>query len=849
MCYRAPKGVSELRSLGQAKAYPTLRTIPALGRIYSMLFDIRYALRTLARNPGFAVVAILTLALGIGANTAIFTIFNGVLLHPLPYPHAERLVAVQEVVPKFEKFGPTLPVNSWHFREWRKQNRSFDGLALLNSADFTLTGAGEPERLSGARVSSSLFPMLGVQAAIGRTFLEEEDQPGHDRVVVISDRLWTRRFQRNPAVVGSKIVLNGAPFEVVGVLAPSARIPTDEQLYSMAGGVAADDIWKPFAISDDELTIMGDFDYGAIGLLKPGVSLVQATADLNAIQNGISQAMADKTVMRVSLSGLHQQITGSSRASLTLLLAATGAVLLIVVVNLANLLLARAAGRAKELAVRAAIGAGMGRLVRQMLTESLILALAGGALGALAAQWALKAAIRTAPLEIPGLQYVHMDLTALAFVALVSIASGVLFGVLPAWRTAHADPQLALTSAGRGTTDRGGGRVRSLLIAAEVALSAVCLVAGGLLLNSFVRLIHVDTGFRPEHALAMELSLPEIRYPDREARGRFVKPLIERIESLPGVVAAGINNRGPLSGVGSNLELWVEGVDMPAVDRPEVDYRCISPDYLRAVGIPLVSGRLIAEQDRGRRVGMVSLKTAQRMWPGQDPIGRRFQLGGGDNFVADQDAWVTVIGVVGDVRSILKQTPNMTVYLPYWQRDRAYFALVVRTAMDPLAITPALRAAIHSLDRELVVPRPMTLEDVVDSSVRQRRFQMALVLAFAIAALLLAAIGVYGVVSQSVMQRTKEIGIRLALGAPRASLWMTIARHGLTPMIAGLAVGMAGALVATRSLAGLLFGVPPTDPATYGAVAGVLLLAGLVACWLPARRAARIDPLEALRQE
>ena len=814
-----------------------------------MLFDIRYALRTLARNPGFAAVAILTLALGIGANSAIFTVFNGILLHPLPYPHAERLVAVQEVVPKFAKYGPTLPVNAWHFREWRRQNRSFDRLALVYAVDFTLTSAGEPERLVGARVSSSLFPLLGIQAALGRTFLEEEDQPGHDRVVVISDRLWASHFHHDPAVVGSKMVLDGQPFEVVGVLPPAARIPTDEQLYSLARGSAPADIWKPFAIRDEELGIMGDFNYGSVGRMKPGVSMAQATADLNAIQNGISQAMADKTELRVSLSDLQQQITGSSRASLMLLLAATGAVLLIVVVNLANLLLARAAGRSKELAVRAAIGAGLGRLVRQMLTESLILATAGGALGALAAEWGLKAIVLKAPLGIPGLQYVHMDFTAFAFLALVSIASGVLFGILPAWRTAHADPQAALSSAGRGITDRGGGRVRSILIAAEVALSAVCLVAGGLLLNSFVRLLHVESGFRSDHAMALELSLPNIRYPDREARGRFVKPLLDRIQALPGVVAAGINNRGPLSGIGSNLGLWVEGVDMPAIDRPSVDYRCISPDYLRAIGIPLMSGRLISEQDRGRLVGLVSAKTARRMWPGQDPIGRRFQLGGGDKFVADANAWVTVIGVVGDVRYTLSQSPNMTVYLPYWQRDRADFALVVRTAMDPLAIAPALRAAIHGLDRELVVPQPATLGDIVDASVRQRRFQMALVLAFAIAALLLAAIGVYGVVSQSVLQRTKEIGIRLALGAPRPRLWMTVARHGLTPVVAGLAAGVAGAMVVTRSLSGLLFGVASTDPATYSAVIVVLLTAGLLACWIPARRAARIDPLEALRQE
>ena len=814
-----------------------------------MLFDIRYALRTLARNPGFAAVAILTLALGIGANTAIFTIFNGVLLHPLPYPQPERLVAVQEVVPKFDKFGPTLPVNSWHFREWRKQNRSFAQLALLSGVDFTLTSAGEPERLLGARVSSSLFPMLGVQAAIGRTFLEEEDQPGHDRVVVISDRLWTRRFQRDPAVVGRKIVLDGQPYEVVGVLPAAARIPSDEQLYSLARSVSTEDIWKPFAIADDELTIMGDFDYGCVGRLKAGVSPAQATADLNAIQNGISQALADKAVLRVSLSGLHEQIAGGSRSSLTLLLAATGAVLLIVVVNLANLLLARAVGRRKELAIRAALGAGMGRLVRQMLTESLLLAAAGGALGALAAQWALAAIILKAPLDIPGMADVHMDFTALAFVALVSVASGALFGVLPAWRTARADPQWALASAGRGTTDGGGGRLRSLLISAEVALSAVCLVVGGLLLNSFVRLIHVDKGFQADHAVALGLGLPEIRYPSLEARGRFVHTLLDRVESLPGVVAAGISNRGPLSGAGSNLGIAVEGVDLPPLDLPIVDYRCVSPDVFRALGIPLVSGRPMAEQDRGRRVGLVSARTAQRLWPGQNPIGRRFQLGGGDNFKADPDQWVSVIGVVGDVRITLQQAPNLTVYLPYWQRDRADFSLVVRTAMDPLAIPSALRSAIHGLDPELVIPQPATLEDVVDASVRERRFKMSLVLAFALAALLLAAIGVYGVVSQSVTQRAKEIGIRLALGAPRPHLWMVVARYGLTPVVGGLIVGLAGALAATHSISGLLFGVPATDPATYAAVIVVLLTAGLLACWLPARRASRIDPLEALRQE
>src|SRR5271165_22334 len=338
-----------------------------------MLFDLRYALRALARNPGSAAGAILTLGLGIGANTAIFTVFNGILLRPLPYPQPERLVSVEEIVPKFALFGATLPANAWHFREWRKHNRSFEQMALLSSLDFTLTSAGEPERVAGARVSASLFPMLGIQAALGRTFLEAEDQPGHDHVVVISDRLWARRFQRDPAVVGSKIVLNGMPYQVLGVLAPPVRIPAGEQLFSMGRGGVTEDIWKPFAISDDDLSIMGEFNYGCLGRLKPGVSTARATSDLNAIQNAISNSMAEKAELRASLTVLQQQITGSSRASLTLLLAATGAVLLIVVVNLANLLLARAAGRSKELAIRAAIGAGTGRLVRQMLVESLLL--------------------------------------------------------------------------------------------------------------------------------------------------------------------------------------------------------------------------------------------------------------------------------------------------------------------------------------------------------------------------------------------------------------------------------------------------------------------------------------------
>ena len=816
-----------------------------------MWFDIRYALRTMMRNPGFAAVAILTLALGIGANTAIFTVFNGVLLRPLPYPDADRLVAVQEVVPKWASFGPGLPVAAWHFREWRKQSRSFDGLALVAGLSFTLTSGGDPELVSAQRVSATLFPLLGIQTSLGRTFTEEEDRPGSDHVVVLSDRLWTRRFHRDPAIVGSEITLGGAPYEVVGVLPPDARIPTENQLEgsplatstaSMLNSEGAPaDLWKPFAIADSDLAIMAEFNFACLGRLKRGVPLSQATADLNVIQSAIAGTLPEKTELRAIVSGLQEQMTGSSRASLTLLLAASGAVMVIVIVNLANLLLARTSGRRRELAIRAAIGAGMARLVRQMLTESLLLAAAGGLLGALAAQWALTAIVWKAPLDLPRLQDLHMDFAALAFAALLSMSSGVLFGVLPAWGLARTDPQRALKSAGHAVTDRGGGRVRRLLISAEVALGAMCLVAGGLLLSSFVRLIHVDKGFQTDRAVEIGLGLPDVRYPDAASHVRFVRELLDQVQTLPGVVAAGISNRGPLSGGGSNLSINVEGANLPSAEQPIVDYRTVTPGFFRAMGIPVLEGRLMAESDRDRPVAVVSAQAARRLWPNQNPIGRRFQLG--------SDAWFEVIGTSGDVRSSLHKVPNLTVYLPYWQRDRAGFALIVRTVMDPLTIAGPLRAAIRRMDPQLVVPQQQTLAEIVDASVRQRRFQLGLVLAFALSALLLAAIGVYGVVSQSVAERSKEMGIRIALGAPRLHLWGVIARYGLSPVVAGLCAGLGAAAFASRWIGALLFGVPAIDPLTYLAVAAALLGAASLACYFPALRAARVDPLAALRNE
>ena len=805
--------------------------------------DIRYGLRTLARSPGFALVAILTLALGIGANTAMFTVFNGVLMKPLAYPEPGRLVAVEEVVPKFAaRFGPALPVTAWHFREWRKSSRSFEQLALVGSRLFTLTSAGDPVRVGGQRVSASIFPLLGIQAALGRTFLEEEDQPGHDQVVILSDRLWSTRFHRDPSIVGSKILLDGIPYLVAGILPAGARVPSQGSLNTMAFGDITPDIWKPFAISENDLAIMAEFNYGCLGRLKHGVTIAQAIADLDVIQNAIVSTIPERPQLAATIKGLQQMMTGSSRAGLTLLLSAAGAVLLIVVVNLANLLLARGAGRRRELAIRAAMGAGTGRLVRQMLAESLLLAAAGGLAGALAADWALSTIILKAPLDIPGIRDLHMDAAGFWFAALVSIASGVLFGVLPAWRMARTDPQSALKASTAATTEsRAGGRARGMLITAEVALTVLCLVAGGLLLNSFVRLLHVDKGFQADHALGINLGLPGGRYRDSASHVRFVRNLVEQVSAIPGVVAAGVSNRGPLSGEGSNLGIDVEGAYLPPVRRPSVDYRCVTPDFLRAMGIPLLDGRMFAESDGDHPVAAISAAAAHRFWPNQNPIGKRFHLG--------TDYWIEVVGVVGDVRHTLNKLPNPTVYIPFWQRDRSDFTLVARSAVDPLAIASSLRATIHNLDPQLVVPQARRLEDIVDASVQQRRFQLSLVLAFAAAALLLAVLGVYGIVSQSVTQRTREIGIRLALGASRRHLWTVVARHGLTPVAIGLGIGLAAALATSRLLGSLLFGVPANDPATYCAVTGVLFIAACMACHLPARRATRVDPLVALRQD
>ena len=808
--------------------------------------DLRYALRNFGRNPGFAAIVILILAVGIGSNTVMYSIVDSVLLRPLPFRDPGRLFAIQEQVPKFAYLAPSFPVSAHHLREWRKEWHAYDQIAIFNNYTTNLTSNGEPERLDIARASAELFPMLGVEPQIGRNFLPEEDGLGSDKVVLITDALWRRRFHADPSILGQKILLDGVPFSVIGVLPAGLVVPKESDLQGMNYGDVNPDLWKPLAIADSELDEMGDFNFACIVRLKPGYSRERALDELNAIQRGIIEKYVKQPIeLRALLAPLQTQITGRSRQGLLMLLGAVGAVLLIVCVNIANLLLSRATGRRREFAIRAAIAASSARLMRQMMTESFLLAAMGGALGIALAYAALRMVIASAPADLPRLNEIRIDGTALSVAVLLAAASAMLFGLLPAWKSARSDPQNGLRSSGRSATEgRQSGRLRSALVAMEVALSTVCLVAAGLLLHSFVRLMHVDRGFAVEHITTVTLNLPVARYPDTAHRSDFLRKLLDQVKALPGVTNASVSNMIPLTGEGNNNIINAEGSTARELERPIADRRQISEDYFRTLGIALERGRFFEAADRQRNVAILSAATAQRLWPDQNPLGKRMRMG------TDKSPLLEVVGVVADVRSNgLQKAPTLTVYQPYWQQDRRDMALEVRTAMDPGSISGAVRAIIRSLDGDLPVPEFQSMQQIVSTSVAERHFQLMLVLLFAGIALVLACLGIYGVVSYSVAQRKNEMGIRIALGATTSNLRGLIVRQGLTPVAIGLAAGIAGALAVGRILSGLLFGVSFADPLTLGVVASLLLMVAASACYVPARSATRTDPLAALRCE
>ena len=664
--------------------------------------------------------------------------------------------------------------------------------------------------------------------------------------MVLSDELWKRRFASDPNIVGRKILFDGHPYQVIGVLSSEFHFPNLSQLFAMTVAEERPELWKPFAVKPDELEDMGDFNYACIGRLRPGVSLERALAELNVVQAQIVSRMPEKVELLAALVPLQDQITNRSRTALELVLCAVGAVLLIGAVNIANLLLARATSRKREIAIRSALGAGSWRLLKQTLVESLLLAGIGGVTGVMLAYGALRLILARAPIDLPRLDEVHLDLRVLLFTAAISLLAGLLFGILPAWRMSRTDPQDAMKTAARGSTEGlGAGKLRALLVGLEVGLSTLCLMAGGLLLRSFVKLLDADKGFAVQQIVTVDLNLPGNRYPDQPQTVRFTRSLLDSVRALPGVVSAGVSNRLPLSGEGGNNLLSLEGTTVPFMDRPLADIRNVNSEYFGTLGIPLRQGRIFEEADRERKLAVVSALAAAELWPRQNPLGKRFKIGDPDS------PFVEVAGIVGDVKGVtLDRAPTMTVYVPYWQRRTSGgFSLAVKSAIEPAAISSAIRGAIRQLDAELPIPQFRTMEQIVDESIAQRRFQMNLVLLFAVAALVLASLGIYGVVSYSVALRTNEMGIRMALGARTADILCMILFQAMAPVAAGLCGGLLASLAAGRLFSGLLYGVRPVDAATIGGVAVTLSAVAALASFLPARRATGVDPMTALRYE
>ncbi len=798
------------------------------------------SIRALLREPGFSLGAILMLALGLGAVTAAFSLVNTVLLTPLSYAAPDRLVTIREVLPPIAHLYPSLPVNARHFVEWRKACPAFESMAIVDPTALTLTGAGDPERIDAARVSPNLFRILGIRPTIGRDFADDEEQDGRDAVALLTDGLWRRRFAADPAIVGRTLILNGRPHVVIGILPADFRFP-DRNVFNAGQSVSPrTEIFRPKVFSPDELRdLLGRFNYAVIARLRPEASPQRAAAELEAVQARMEDLAGEHPHERALLTPLLDTVVGKSRRGLLVLMGAIGVVLLIVCVNLANLLLARAERRGRESAIRAALGAGRLRLLRHAFSETAAIAGAGGLLGLAFAWLGIYLLRHYAPVDIPRLDELRLDGRVLAFAGALVAAAALLFGLLPAWRVSGADPQSALRGGGRGSTGaRAGVRLRFALVTCEVALSAMLLILAGLLINSFVRLVRAEKGFRAPAVLAVDIGLSGDRYQEDAAREGFYQRVFQNLASQPGVQAGAIVSALPLQG-----ETWIDNASTnpdPHTGIP-VNVRFVSFDYFRTMGIPLRDGRTFNPGDRTRKVAVISERLASAFWPGQNPIGRRFTRG--------HDQWFEVVGIAGDVRADADKPPVAMMYRPYWDYTPLRTVLVAQAAGDPYSIAGAMRAAIRQADPDTPIPQMRTMSELLDESVAARRFQMTLAAAFAILSLLVAGLGVYAVVSYTVARRTPELGIRAALGARSGDLYGIVLRQGMAPVIAGLAAAVVAAAALSRVLGSLLYEISGSDPFTMIAVAAILAVVALGACLVPAMRAGRVDPLTALRYE
>jgi len=814
----------------------------------TILVDFRDALRGLRRDPLYAAAIVATLALTLGASTAVFSIVNGVLLRPLAYPEAQRLVSMREVEARIATQYPSLPVNARHFEEWRTRARSFESLAQLEWRTTNLTGAGEPAQLRVIRASGTLFDVLRMPIALGRPLVRDDERPERPPVVVISDRLWTDRLGRDPQVLGRSLTLGGSQYIVVGVMNPGSMVPTFDALGESASLSPAFDVVVPFRLNFAHIGWMGQFNYSVVARLAAGVTLEQARAEMNVIQRAVTDIAARETHEPADLRGwvvpLDEAIVGRARARLLLLLGAIGAVMLIACANLANLSLTRALGRARDAAVRSALGASRARLVRGVVLEQCLLAATGGAFGLLVARQALALFVKTAPVDLPRVHDVVMDARVLAFAAALAVVAGLLVALLPAWRIGRGDVQGTLRSGGHGATDRGGLRARATLLAFQVALSVSLLVVTTLFITSFVRLLRVDPGFSADQVVAVEIAPVTSRYPDEKARAQLYDRILDQTRQLSGITSAAWTSAVPLTG-----ETWVDAigrVDSPAdAQMPSANYRFIGPEYFRTLAMPLTKGRSIDERDRNAATvpAVISARAAEALWPGEDPIGRPFTRG-------DPTAHFQVVGVVADGHpTALETEPPLMVYVPYWYNNEGKSVLLVRTAGTAAAFAGEMRRVIHAVDPEIAIASVSPLRSVVDKALESRQYQMWLFTAFGAVALLIATVGVYATTAYGVSRRRREMNIRAALGARASQVFGLVLRQSAVALLAGIAAGCAAAVAIGTAIGSLLFQVSPGNPIVIAAVAALVATVGISASAVAARGVLRIDPAQALRND
>ncbi|HVT96624.1 MAG TPA: ABC transporter permease [Acidobacteriaceae bacterium] len=812
-----------------------------------MLNDLRFAWRQLKRAPGFALTAVLTLALGIGATTAIFTLVYDVMLRPLPLPQPEQLVRVQEKVAEWRDMYPTLPVSANHFTFWQQHSKSFAAIAALEEYAMPFeSGEAQGGRAMHVDVVSAtpgIFTVLGVQPALGRAFNESEGQKGHERVAVITDALWREQFGGDREILGRTLKLDGFTYTVVGVMPASFRMP------STWGGKEPLSAIVPMAFDKELLEeAMGDLNYFGLARLKPGVTVAAANAELNAEQKAIASTLPanQKATLSAVLTPWQEDLVGGSRKALMILLGAVAGLLLVGCVNIANLLLARAAGQKHQMAVAAALGARRSEMLRMAMRETVVLAALGCGLGIVLAMAIVPLMQHYLPPELNFRGALHLDWVGAGCALLLAGAATLLAGAAPAWMVSRTAPQEVLHSESRlASESRGSKHARRVLVGVEVAVSVALVLMTGLLVASLTKLMRVDRGFDTERTLAVKVELPYEAYPNRPKRAEFYRDALVKLNALPGVEQAALTSVLPLSGNGWGDIAQLPGDTRPWTQLPGEEWRWVSPNYFETIHLRLIRGRFFNQSEWGKNEAVLSERTAKALWGDKDPVGQQFHRAG-----AEGEAPFTVVGVVSNARTVtLAKADPMIIYVPYWFRADADGGIVMRTRQAPAAMAESIRKAIWSVDSGVAVPQIRLLSGVVADSVADRRFEMDLLVVFAVSALLLAGLGVYGVVTYSVVQRQREIGLRIALGAQRANIYRLILREGLLPVVAGAGAGIALALGSARLVGSLLFEVSPYDPGIAAGAVSLLLVAGMSACWLPARRAAQVEPMEALRAE